>query len=175
MKQLKITNLYQIAFCGILAAIYVLLTITPPLNTLAYNAVQFRVSEMLCVLPFFAPWTTWGLTVGCLLANIFSTVTALDIVIGTLATLIGCVLTSQMRNLWLAPLPTILSNFVLVRGMLAFVLDEGYPFWKAFLIYGSQVALGEIAVLYVLGIPLMYAMRSAKLDQRFLNRNQRRA
>lgn len=142
------------------------LTVTPPLNTLAYNAVQFRVSEMLCILPFFAPWTTWGLSVGCLIANIFSTVSALDIVVGTLATLLGCLVTSKIRIRWLAPLPTVFFNFLLVGGMLAFVLDDSYPIWKAFLIYGGQVALGEAAVLYLLGLPLLLVMERTKLDQR---------
>lgn len=161
---MKLT-LRQMTFCGILAALYVVLTITPPLNQLSYNAIQFRVSEALCIMPFFAPWTTWGLTIGCLIANIFSTVTALDMVIGTLATLIGCLLTSKIKIRWLAPLPTILSNFLLVGGMLAFVLDEGYPLWKAFLIYGGQVVLGETAVLYLLGIPLLLLLQKTKLDK----------
>lgn len=164
----KLNNLRKITFCGIIAALYVALTITPPLNMLSYGPIQFRVSEFLCVLPFFAPWTGWGVTIGCLIANIFSTVSTLDIVIGTMATLIACVLTPMMKYKWLAPLPTVIMNFLLVGGMLAFVFgaEDGYGLVQAFFIYGAQVAVGELAVLYILGVPFMYVIERTKLDGR---------
>ena len=75
---------------GIIAALYMVLTlITQPI---AYSYMQFRVSEFLCLLVFFNPWYTPGLTLGCLLANLFSTVGPIDIALGTAATLIACLL-----------------------------------------------------------------------------------
>lgn len=157
----------KIAFCGILAAMYTVLTITPPLNAIAYGPIQFRVSEVLCILPFFAPWTTWGLTLGCLLANLFSTVTALDIVLGTLATLIACLITAKIRIPWLVPLPTILSNGLIIGAMLASVLGE-MSWLRGFVIYGAEVAFGELVVLYVLGLPLLYVMQKRKLADKII-------
>lgn len=162
MKQF---NLRKLTFCGILAAVYTVLTITPPLNAIAYGPVNFRVSEALCILPFFAPWTTFGLTLGCLLANLFSTVTALDIVIGTLATLLGCLVTTKVRSKWLVPLPTIISNGIIVGAMLASVLTE-MSWLEGFAVYGAQVALGELVVLYVLGLPLLLVMQKRGLDKK---------
>lgn len=164
-RNMKNFNLRKLTFCGILAAVYTVLTITPPLNAIAYGPVQFRVSEALCILPFFAPWTTWGLTLGCLLANLFSTVTALDVVIGTLATLIGCLITAKVRCKWLAPLPTVLSNGVIIGAMLASVLAE-MNWLQGFVVYGAQVAFGELVVLYVLGMPLLLVMQKRKLSDK---------
>lgn len=164
----KINNIRKLTFSGIIAAMYVVLTIMPPLNTLAYGPIQFRVSEFLCVIPFFAPWAGWGVTIGCLLANIFSTVSAADIIIGTSATLIAVVLTPYMKYKWLAPIPTVVFNFIFVGAMLAYFFgaEDGYGLVQAFFIYGSQVALGEIAVLYILGVPFMYLMEKTKMTTR---------
>ncbi len=152
-------------FCGLLAAVYVVLTITPPLNALAYGAVQFRISEALCVLPFLASWTSWGLILGCLLANLFSPVTALDIVAGTVATAVACLVTARLRSRWIVPLPTVISNGLIVGAMLASVLTE-ISWWKGFWIYSAQVAFGELVVLYVLGMPLLLALQARGLDQK---------
>lgn len=161
----KLNNIRKLTFCGIIAALYVVLTITPPLNALAYGPFQFRVSEFLCVIPFFAPWAGWGVTVGCLLANIFSTVSAADIIIGTAATLIAVILTPYMKYKLLAPLPTVIFNFIFVGAMLAYFFgaDDGYGLVQAFFIYGAEVALGEIAVLYILGVPFMFLMEKTKM------------
>lgn len=68
------------------------------------------------------PSLTVGLTLGCLISNIFSTVSALDIVIGTAGTLLGCLLAARVKKDWLVPVPVILANAVLVGAMLAYVL-----------------------------------------------------
>ena len=162
---MKHNNLKRLTFCGILAAIYTVLTVMPPLNAIAYGPVQFRVSEALCVLPFFAPWTTWGLVFGCLLANLFSTVTALDIVFGTLASLLGCLITSKVRHKWLVPLPTILSNGLIIGAMLASVLTPD-SWWSGFVLNGAQVAFGELVVLYILGMPLLLMLQRRGLAER---------
>lgn len=152
----------QLAFCGILAAVYCVVTIaTAPF---AYGDVQFRISEALCILPFFAPFTTLGLFVGCLLANIFSTVSTLDIVIGSAATLIACLMTAHSRNLYLALLPPVVCNGLLVGAMLGWVLTPD-AFLKGFLIFGAQVAAGELAVMAILGLPLALLIRRRGWDR----------
>lgn len=156
----------QIALNGIVAALYAGLTIL--IAPLSYGNIQCRISECLCLLVCIEPSLTVGLTLGCLIANLFSTVSVLDIFIGTSATLIGCLLTTHIRKAWLAPLPTILSNAILVGAMLAWVYGGENVFWKSFVIFGAEVAAGEAVALYVLGVPLLLAMRKTNFIGRFL-------
>lgn len=153
----------QVAFCGILAAVYAALTIATA--AFAYGPIQFRLADALCILPFFLPFSTWGLFIGCVIANLFSTVSALDIVIGSLATLLGCLMTSRVKNPYLAPLPTIVCNTVLVGAMLAWVyMPENLLL--GFATMGAQVLIGEAAVLYVLGLPLLLVLRRGNVLER---------
>ena len=144
-------NTRKLATCAIIAAIYAVLTIITA--SLSFGNIQFRVAEALCVLPLLLPYTGWGVTAGCLLANIFSTVSPLDIVIGTLATAICCAVIAKWRKTWLAVLMPALCNGIMVGAMLAAVLTPE-QFWLSFAIFGAEVAAGELAVLLVVGLPL---------------------
>ena len=110
----------QIALSGIAAGLYVAVTVLTA--SFAYGNIQFRIADALCLLVSIEPTLTVGLTLGCLIANLFSTVSALDIIIGTAGTLLGCLLTVHIKKTWLLPIPTILSNAVLVGAMLSWVL-----------------------------------------------------
>ena len=167
---MKKRTVRDLALCGVLAAVYAVVTVATA--SFAYGPVQFRIAEALCVLPFFAPITSLGLFVGCLVANLFSTVSVLDIVIGSAATLIGCVWTSRLRTKWLVPLPTVLVNGVMVGAMLAAVYTPD-AFWQGFLVNGLQVAAGELAVMAVLGVPLMLYLQKSGLLHRLLGRELR--
>ena len=153
----------KLALCAVIAALYAAITIaTAPFS---YGLIQFRLSEALVVLCWFEPVLAVGITMGCFLANLFSTVTVLDLVIGTLATALACLWTIRCKKPWLIPLPNVLVNALLVGGMLAFVL---FPqnllmgFCLAFL----QVGLGELAVMYGLGLPLyLFAVRSGFMSR----------
>ena len=152
-------NTRTIALSGIVAAVYAVITIVWPLS---YGSVQFRLSEALCVLPAFVPVTGIGLTVGCLVANLFSTVSALDIVIGTIATAIGCVFTTRCKKVWAMPLPTVISNTVLVGAMLAFVYSPD-ALLQGFVVNAAGVAFGELVVLYALGVPLAVYLKKSNV------------
>ena len=157
MKNRK-NSVRKLCACAIVAALYAAITIlTAPFS---YGLVQFRLSEALVVLCVFSPQLGIGITLGCLLANLFSPVTALDVIVGTFATALACFLTGKCKRLIPALLPNILCNTVLVGGMLAMVLmPDKLPL--GFLICGAQVAIGEIAVMTVLGIPLyLFAKRT---------------
>ncbi len=156
-------TVHRLTACGIIAALYAVLTIATA--SFAYGPIQFRIAEALGVLPFFAPWTAWGVTLGCLLANLFSTVSALDIVIGTLATAIACLLTARCRSWLLAPLPPVIVNAVMVGAMLAGVLATE-SFWGSFALFGLQVGAGELAVMYTLGLALIVLFRRRGFDER---------
>ncbi len=164
---MKKLNTRQIALNGIVAGLYAAITILTA--SFAYGNIQFRISEALMMLLLFEPSLTIGLTIGCLIANLFSTVSVLDIVIGTAATLLACLLTTRIKKPWLAPLPTILVNAVMVGAMLSWLYMPSEQFWNGLLIFGGEVGAGEAAVLYVLGIPLYYAMKKTNFIEKLLH------
>ncbi len=134
-----------------IAALYVVLTFLANALGLANYAVQLRFSEALTILPFFTPAAIPGLTVGCLLSNILTGCALPDIIFGTIATLIGSIFTYLLRkNKWLAPVPPILANTIIVP----FVLLYAYgiqPIWLSFITVGA----GEILSCGVLGLLLL--------------------
>lgn len=84
MKHLTVRDYVQIA---LVAALYVVLTITPPLNAISYGAYQFRVSEMLNFLAFYNPKYIIAVTLGCMIANFYS-FGMIDVFVGGGSTLI---------------------------------------------------------------------------------------
>mgnify|MGYP000175791053 CR=1 FL=1 len=92
----------DLSLAAIIAAVYAVLTLILPIP--AFTGIQVRLSEALTVLPFLFPATAPGLVVGCFIANLFSPY-SLDVIFGTAATLIACILTRHMPNRYLAPLP----------------------------------------------------------------------
>ena len=84
MKTFTVNDFAKIA---IVAALYVVLTITPPLNAISYGAYQFRVAEMLNFLAFYNRKYIISLTIGCMIANFFS-FGLIDVVVGSLSTLV---------------------------------------------------------------------------------------
>ena len=128
----------QLALNGLVAGLYAVVTILTA--SFAYGNIQFRIADALCLLVILEPSLTVGLTLGCLIANLFSTVSALDIVIGTAGTLLGCLLLRRDTLPALAPIPVALSNAALVGAMLAWLyLPENLL--KGFLIFGGEVLL----------------------------------
>ena len=152
----------DLTFAAVVAAMYVGLTLglTYTLPILSqYQGVQLRVAEALTVLPFLFPAATPGLVVGCFLANFLGSPMAVDWIFGTMATLIACLLTQRMPNRWLAPLPPVICNAVIVGAEIAFFYPmEGMGFWAAYAINAFTVGLGELIVCYVLGSLLLAAL-----------------
>ena len=152
-----------IAVGAMTAALYAVLTVS--LSFISYGPVQFRISEALTVLPFFFPITVIGLTAGCLISSLFSPYMLMDLIFGTLATLIGSAGTYLLskRNLWyLAPLPPVISNTIIVGLVITYQELNGIEL-NAFLFNASTVALGEAVCCYGLGLPLlMYIKKRLK-------------
>ena len=158
----------QIALNGVVAGLYAAITILTA--SFAYGNIQFRIADALCVLVVLEPSLTVGLTLGCLIANLFSTVSALDIIVGTAATLLACLLTRYIKNTWLLPLPTILCNMLMVGAMLSALYMPAGEFWKGLAVFGAEVGTGEAVVLYILGIPLYQFIRKTGLMDKLLGR-----
>lgn len=149
----------DLTLAAVVAALYTALSYFGNIFGLTYGPIQCRFSEALCVLPFLFPATVPGLFVGCLLTNLMSTVGALDIVLGSLATLIAAVWTRWMPTRWLAPLPPVVCNGVIIGAMIAWY-EVGFTsaFWGVFAFNGITVAIGELIACYVLGTLLLTVM-----------------
>ena len=146
---------------AMIAAGYTVLTLLAMMLNLAYGPVQFRFSEALTVLPVLTPAAVPGLAVGCLLSNLWSSMGALDIIFGTAATLLAALTTYMVKGIpILAPLPPVLFNALIVGVEITIVSPGGFVF-PAFLANALSVGLGELAVCYVLGLPLLVALEKA--------------
>ena len=143
---------HQLATAGVIAALYAVLAYFASIFGIAYGPIQCRFSEALCVLPFLFPAATPGLFVGCLVANLLSPYGALDIIFGSLATLLAAVWTQHTHHKWLAPLPPVLCNAVIVGAVISF-LETGFTgaFAGAFAYNAVTVGVGEAIACYVLG------------------------
>ena len=144
----------DITLAALIAAVYAVLTTLLP----AYGEIQMRVSEAMTVLPFLFPAAVPGLVVGCFIANLFSPY-SLDIVFGTLATLLACILTRHMPNRWLASLPPVLCNALIVGAEIAwYATGFGPGFWTAYALNIVTVGLAELIACFVLGQLLLTAL-----------------
>ncbi len=153
----------QLTVAALTAAAYAVLSYFGSIFGITYGTVQCRFSEALCVLPFFLPETAWGLGVGCLIANLLSPYGILDIVVGSAATLLAALLTSRCKRKWLAPLPPVLANTVLVGLVLAYEqAGTSAAFWPAYALNALSVGLGEAVACYGLGGLLLWRLGRSK-------------
>ena len=160
----RTNNIRFLTQSAAIAGIYVVLTLISNLFGLASGVIQVRFSEALTILPAFMPSAIPGLFLGCLISNILAGSIALDIVFGSLATLIGAVFTRLLRNhKILAPLPPIISNTLIIPFILAFA----YHFEGSVWYFMITVGLGEIISCGVLGCLLMLALR--RFPDKFFN------
>lgn len=132
---------------AVIAALYAALTLT--LSFMAYKDLQIRVAEALTILPFFTPAAIPGLAIGCAIANIFSPLGPIDIVVGGIASFMAAFLSYKMPQKWLVPVPPIILNGVIVGLELYLIAD--LPLLPSM----GWVALGEIIACFGLGYPLL--------------------
>lgn len=153
----------RLAACGLIAAVYVVLSLA--LAPITFGALQFRVSEALTLLPIFSPYAIVGVTLGCLLSNLIGAALgltpAVDILFGTLATLLAGLATWALRDVRVrsiplaAALPPILINAVVIGWEIAFFFLQGESFWPGFWASALGVGLGQLAACGVLGLLLV--------------------
>lgn len=166
---MKKNKTYAIAAAAITGAAYAALTVL--LAPISYGPIQLRVSELLCVLPFFMPCSAWGLFAGCAVANLL-TGNILDIVFGSLATLFASLVTAQLgkqgstaANRFLSCLTVVLTNAVVVGAVITKAYNGigifSHP--GAFALNAAQIALGEGAVMFIGGLPLMKYLPKLKV------------
>ena len=156
-----------------IAALYVVLTL--PFAQIAFGPIQFRLAECLVILPILLPAAVPGLTIGCFLANLINpgNLGPIDIVFGSLATLIAALLTYNIAksaiykkmifNDILALIPPVTVNALIVGTYLTFLLTEGAIRVTMIIVYVVYVGLSELTVVYIIGLPLLLVLRKAGL------------
>ena len=166
-----------LAESAVIAALYAVLTYIAAMMNLAYGVVQFRFSEALTILPIFTPAAIPGLTIGCFISNLGSSLGIVDWIFGPLATLLGAVFTRMLREIKIGEVPflsvlmPVISN-TLIIGFELSCLTEGGSFslsalsWPGFIAAALSVGLGELAVCCVLGIPLILYLKKSDLFSR---------
>lgn len=167
MKKQQIHKTIQtIVYGGLIAAIYVALTIL--FEPISFGPIQFRIAELLCILPFFTPAAIPGLFVGCLLGNLLGGAIIYDVIFGSLATLIGAVGSYLLRKHRFAVcIPPILANTLIIPFVLryAYQLPDTLPYLFA------TVGIGEILAIGVLGNLLLLALSKNPAISRVLRGN----
>ncbi len=152
-KIMKKQNARFLALGGLIAALYIVLTLLMTVFGLSSGLIQVRISEALCILPVFTPAAIPGLFIGCLFANLLTGAAVWDIVFGSLATLAAALLTRALRkNRWLACLPPIIINTIAIP----FILYFAYHLSEGIGILFLTVGAGEIISAGILG-QLLYS------------------
>lgn len=146
---------------ALIAALYVVLTLIANAFGLANYAIQVRFSEALTILPYFTGAAIPGLFAGCLLSNILTGAMPLDIIFGSLATLIGAVGTYYLRKWkWLTSIPPIIANTIIVPYVLMYV----YRFEGGLAYFMITVGIGEIISCGIIGMSLLLTLEKYKKD-----------
>ncbi|MDR0951846.1 MAG: QueT transporter family protein [Oscillospiraceae bacterium] len=156
---------YKLVSAAVVAALYAALTYA--LSFMSYDAIQFRVAEVLCILPLFMPSSVAGLFVGCILANLASPFGLIDVVSGSFATLLAALCTYYIGRSaarrgespnWseciAACAMPVIFNMPIVGAVLSYMLTPD-SFWGSFPIFALEVGAGEAAVMFFLGLPLL--------------------
>ena len=167
---------HALAAAAIVGAAYAVLTMA--LAPISYGAIQLRISEVLCILPYFMPCTAWGLVIGCAAANLL-TGNVFDIIFGSLATLAAALITAALgkrphtlANSALACLMPVAFNAIVVGAVITCAY-EGLGLFEHPGVFGLNalyVGLGEAIVLYVLGLPLMRCLPGRKFFREFMEK-----
>ena len=157
---MKNSKAVYVATAASVAALYVVLTFISSLFGLSSGVIQIRISEALTILPAFTPAAIPGLFIGCILSNLLTGGLILDVVFGSLATLMGAVGTYLLRKKkWLVSLPPIISNILIVPLILRYV----YGAHDAYLFMVGTVGAGEIISCGILGMILYFAVDKYKI------------
>lgn len=147
---------------AVIAALYVVLTIA--LAPFGYGPIQFRLSEILAILPFFNPEYTIAITVGCFISNIASTVGSIDMVVGTLQTLICAYIMTKIKNIYIACIVPILGMF-----LIALEIYFMMPNPAGFFIILAELMCSEFIVIYIIGLPIFYILNKNEKVRNILN------
>lgn len=160
---MKKINIKDIVLYASVAAIYVVLTWA--FGSLSYGPIQFRISEVLVLLCFFDKKYFLPLTIGCFISNLMSP-NALDIIFGTLATMISLFFVCKSKNLFVASLFPVVFNGLIVALELT-VFSSIYDI-NLYLFYTATVAFGEFVCVSIFGVILFTILKKNKDFMNFI-------
>ena len=173
---MKNNKLRRMVFAAMIAAMYAALTLM--LSPISFGNIQIRMSEAMVLLPVLFASSVPGVTLGCFMANLIGAMMGLNIlgyldcIVGTLATLLAAVLSRKFADIrlknipWVSVLMPVLFNGVIIGAELAYALMPE-AMLAGFVIFGFEVAFGELLAVGVFGIPLVKAFERAKVKERF--------
>lgn len=150
----------DMTFAAAVAALYALLGYFGDIFNLTFGPVQIRFAEALTVLPFLLPAAGPGLAIGCLITNLLSPYGPLDVVFGTLATAIAAWLTVKMPRWYLAAIPPVVVNALILPPIWAWTAAGGVNpvFWAEWGLNVLRFIPGEALACFVLGRLLLSAL-----------------
>ena len=159
---------HQLTLAALIGAMYVVLGYFGNIFNLTFGVVQCRFAEALTVLPFLVPTSAWGLFVGCIITNLLSPYGPLDLIFGSAATLLAAFLTARCRSKWLAPLPPVLANALIVGALIAFQ-EVGFTngFLTAFGYHALTIGAGQLLACYGLGSALLILLPKSVIFRKF--------
>lgn len=154
----------ELTLAAVVAAVYFVLCYFGNIFQLTFGPVQVRLGEALTVLPFLFPATAPGVAMGCLLTNVLSPYGPIDMVVGTLATAVAAWLTMKTPRWYLAALPPIVMNALLLPPMWAWAEAGAVngAFWASYWFNLWTFVAGEAVACYVLGTVLLKALPKVK-------------
>ena len=174
MKFNNESRITQIALGATIAALYIVLFVL--LMPISVGPIQFRLSEALTLLSALTPAAIPGLFIACVISNIIANMGWMDIVFGSLATLLAAVVTRSLAKkfsldemskprqssaellknykLYVLALPNIIFNALIVGSYLTFLIPSSGALFKVIILNIISVALSEAAVLYLVALPL---------------------
>lgn len=153
MSKLNAKDLIKIS---LISALYIVLTLV--LGDFSFGAIQFRVAEILLLMCLFDKRYAYGLIIGCLISNIFSPLGLIDVLFGSIATALTVIAISKSKNVYIACLFPAIFNLII--GVELHIVME-----LPLLITCLEVFLGELGVMYIIGLPLYLTL---KKNNRFM-------
>ena len=168
-------DLKKMVVCSAIGAIYAAVSLA--IGSFGFGVIQIRISEALTLLPVLAPEAIVGVTLGCFLANSIgvaigvNTAGVIDIVVGTLATLVAALLTRMLKKIrWknfpvLSALPPIIVNAIAIGMELSYVVTGGITA-QGFFPFAASVAVGQTLSCFLLGLPLVRYLEKSGLDKK---------
>lgn len=164
MRSKRELTVRELTLAAVVAAVYFVLCYFGNIFQLTFGPVQVRLGEALTVLPFLFPATAPGVAMGCLLTNVLSPYGPIDMVVGTLATAVAAWLTMKTPRWYLAALPPIVMNALLLPPMWAWAEAGAVngAFWASYWFNLWTFVAGEAVACYVLGTVLLKALPKVK-------------
>ena len=164
MKKMN-RSVRSLCLAAMIAALYLALTLL--FQPISFGAVQFRISEAMTLLPAIFPEATIGLTLGCFLSNFLAGANVYDVVFGTLATLLACLVTYKLRDIRVkglaipASLPPVVFNMIIVGAFeITFFFSDGAPTAMLAVFNAVTVGIGELISCTILGVALVKLIES---------------